>query len=120
MSSKARSTQLLKRSVMPLLFVALAMLLIAQPVAAQPVGGGGGSSGDFLDILNRAWEVVYDSMQFIGLAVLGLGLVVYFTARNNSNRSETGMKLAVGGGVLTVAYFGMAAIIAVLEYVATP
>jgi hypothetical protein len=29
------------------------------------------------------------------------------------------MKFAVGGGILTVAYFGMAAIIAALEYIAT-
>ena len=119
MRSNTHSTKLLKRSMMPLLVVAFATLLLAQPVAAQPVGGGGGSSAGFLDILNRAWEVVYDSMQFIGLALLGFGMVLYFTARNNSNRSETGMKFAVGGGILTVAYFGMAAIIAALEYIAT-
>lgn len=106
----------------PLLVVALAtLLLFSTPVAAQaPTGGGGGTSGDYLTILENLWNVVYDTLQYVGLAALGVGAILYFTARNNSNRAETGMKILIGGGALTVFYFGMAAIIAVLEFIATP
>ena len=47
-----------------------------------------------------------------------LGLIVWLTARNNSQRSEPGMKLTMGGGAMVVAYFGLGAVVAMLEFIA--
>ena len=87
-------------------------------VAQAPTGGSGGDVAGWEAILDNLYNVLYTTLQYVGLAVLVLGLIVWLTARNNSQRSETGMKLTMGGGAMVVAYFGLGAIIAVLEFIA--
>jgi hypothetical protein len=69
-------------------------------------------------ILTNLYDVVYTTLQYAGLTVLVLGLIVWLTARRNSQRSETGMKLTMGGGAMVVAYFGLGAIVSLLEFIA--
>lgn len=113
----------LKRPGLALLLTALVAVIVAtDPAAAQaapPTGGGGGGTADFMAILNNIYTVVYATLQYAGLAILVLGAIVYFTARSNSQRAETGMKLFLGGGAMIVLYFGLGAVIAVLEWIAT-
>lgn len=92
----------------------------AQTGAPTGSGSGGASADGYEDILDNLYNVIYLTLQYAGLATLVLGLIVWFTARRNSQRAETGMKLTLGGGAMVVAYFGLGAIITLLEWVATP
>lgn len=99
----------------------LSLLFFVSPVAAQssgPTGGSGGSVAGWETILNNLYDVVYTTLQYAGLTVLVLGLIVWLTARTNSQRSETGMKLTLGGGAMVVAYFGLGAFVSLLEFIA--
>jgi hypothetical protein len=101
--------------------VFLSLVVLVGPAAAQasgPTGGSGGGVTGWETILTNLYDVVYTTLQYAGLTVLVLGLIVWLTARNNSQRSETGMKLTMGGGAMVVAYFGLGAIISVLEFIA--
>jgi hypothetical protein len=101
--------------------VFLSLAVFVGPAAAQasgPTGGSGGAVTGWETILTNLYDVVYTTLQYAGLTVLVLGLIVWLTARNNSQRSETGMKLTMGGGAMVVAYFGLGAIISVLEFIA--
>ncbi|WP_152043529.1 hypothetical protein [Salinigranum salinum] len=105
-----------------LITVLVAVMLFTGPVAAQtaPTGGGGGGTADYMTILTDLYQVIYDTLQYVGLATLVFGAIVWFTARKNSQRSETGMKLLIGGAAMTVFYFGLGAFVALLEWIATP
>lgn len=98
--------------------VILALAVLTGSAAAQPVGGSGGSTDGWETILGNLYNVLYITLQYAGLSVLVLGFIVWLTARNNSQRSETGMKLTIGGGAMVVAYFGLGALISVLEFIA--
>jgi len=103
-----------------LIAVFATVLIVADPVAAQaPIAGvdGGGTEG-WETILDNLYNVLYITLQYVGLTVLVLGFIVWLTARNNSQRSETGMKLTMGGGAMVVAYFGLGALISLLEFIA--
>ena len=97
------------------------LMLFVNPVAAQssgPTGGSGGSVAGWETILTNLYDVVYTTLQYAGLTVLVLGLIVWLTARTNSQRSETGMKLTRGGGAMVIAYFGLGALVSLLEFIA--
>ncbi|MFD1597108.1 hypothetical protein ACFR97_16390 [Haloplanus litoreus] len=99
----------------------LSLLVFVGPAAAQasgPTGGGGGSVAGWETILTNLYDVVYTTLQYAGLTVLVLGLIVWLTARRNSQRSETGMKLTMGGGAMVIAYFGLGALVSLLEFIA--
>ena len=96
----------------------LALTFYTGSVAAQPTGGTGGSTAGWETILSNLYNVLYITLQYVGLAVLVLGFIVWFTARNNSQRSETGMKLTLGGGAMVIAYFGLGALVTLLEFIA--
>jgi hypothetical protein len=98
--------------------VLLGLALFTGTAAAQPTGGGGGSTDGWEAILGNLYNVLYITLQYAGLTVLVLGFIVWLTARNNSQRSETGMKLTIGGGAMVVAYFGLGALISLLEFIA--
>lgn len=87
-------------------------------VAQAPIGGTGGGTAGWEAILDNLYNVLYITLQYVGLTVLVLGFIVWLTARNNSQRSETGMKLTMGGGAMVVAYFGLGALISLLEFIA--
>lgn len=111
-----------------LLLIALVgmMVVVSGSVAAQdnstnstvPSGGDGGDISDYEAILTNLYQVAYLTLKWIGLATLVFGAVVWWTARRNSQRAETGMKLVVGGAAMTVLYFGLDAVISVLEFIA--
>jgi hypothetical protein len=86
--------------------------------AQAPIGGTGGGTTGWEAILDNLYNVLYITLQYVGLSVLVLGFIVWLTARNNSQRSETGMKLTMGGGAMVVAYFGLGALISLLEFIA--
>jgi len=97
------------------------LMLFVSPAAAQssgPTGGSGGSVAGWETILTNLYDVVYTTLQYAGLTVLVLGLIVWLTARTNSQRSETGMKLTLGGGAMVIAYFGLGALVSLLEFIA--
>lgn len=99
----------------------LSVLVFVSPAAAQssgPTGGSGGSVAGWETILTNLYDVVYTTLQYAGLTVLVLGFIIWLTARTNSQRSETGMKLTMGGGAMVVAYFGLGAVISLLEFIA--
>jgi len=86
--------------------------------AQAPTGGTGGATTGWETILDNLYNVLYIILQYVGLTVLVLGFIVWLTARNNSQRSETGMKLTMGGGAMVVAYFGLGALVSLLEFIA--
>jgi len=99
----------------------LSVMVFVSPAAAQssgPTGGSGGSVAGWETILTNLYDVVYTTLQYAGLTVLVLGFIIWLTARTNSQRSETGMKLTMGGGAMVVAYFGLGAVISLLEFIA--
>jgi type IV secretory pathway VirB2 component (pilin) len=99
----------------------LSLAAFVTPAAAQssgPTGGSGGSVDGWETILNNLYDVVYTTLQYAGLTVLVLGFIVWLTARSNSQRSETGMKLTMGGGAMVIAYFGLGALVSLLEFIA--
>lgn len=100
-------------------FVAL-VFFTGGAVAQAPIGGGGGSGATtgWETILDNLYNVLYITLQYVGLTTLVLGFIVWLTARNNSQRSETGMKLTMGGGAMVVAYFGLGALVSLLEFIA--
>lgn len=116
------------RSVTTLLIVAVvATTVFTGAVAAQvnnssnstaPSGGDGGSVGPYSEILTNLYDVAYLTLKWVGLATLVFGSVVWWTARKNSQRAETGIKLVIGGAAMTVLYFGMDAVVSVLEFIA--
>ena len=100
-------------------FVTL-VFFIGGAAAQAPTGGTGGtgSTAGWETILDNLYNVLYITLQYVGLTVLVLGFIVWLTARNNSQRSETGMKLTMGGGAMVVAYFGLGALVSLLEFIA--
>ena len=100
-------------------FVTL-VFFIGGAAAQAPTGGTGGtgSTAGWEPILDNLYNVLYITLQYVGLTVLVLGFIVWLTARNNSQRSETGMKLTMGGGAMVVAYFGLGALVSLLEFIA--
>ena len=99
----------------------VALVFFTGGAAAQaPTGGAGGtgSTAGWETILDNLYNVLYITLQYVGLTVLVLGFIVWLTARNNSQRSETGMKLTMGGGAMVVAYFGLGALVSLLEFIA--
>ena len=99
----------------------LSLVVFVGPAAAQasgPTGGTGGTVTGWETILTNLYDVVYTTLQYAGLTVLVLGLIVWLTARRNSQRSETGMKLTMGGAAMVVAYFGLGALVSLLEFIA--
>lgn len=115
-------------SVLTLLLVTLVVLTVfTGSVAAQlnnssnstaPSGGDGGDVDGYSEILTNLYDVAYLTLKWVGLATLVFGSVVWWTARKNSQRAETGIKLVIGGAAMTVLYFGMDAIVSVLEFIA--
>jgi hypothetical protein len=97
----------------------VAIVFFTGGAAAQaPTGGAGGATTGWETILDNLYNVLYITLQYVGLTVLVLGFIVWLTARNNSQRSETGMKLTIGGGAMVVAYFGLGALVSLLEFIA--
>lgn len=84
------------------------------PAAAQ------GSTAEFEGIMSNLYDVVLIVLKYAGLVALAGGAVIWFTARKNSDRAENGMKLLIGGGAMTVFYFGVTAFVAMLEWIGTP
>lgn len=110
-----------------LLVVLVGLMAISTPVAAQennstnstaPAGGDGGDTTGYEEILSNLYDVAYLTLKWVGLATLVFGSVVWLTARRNSQRAETGMKLVIGGTAMTVLYFGLDAIVSLLEFIA--
>jgi hypothetical protein len=99
-------------------FITLVFFTGGAVAQTAPTGGAGGATTGWETILDNLYNVLYLTLQYVGLTVLVLGFIVWLTARNNSQRSETGMKLTMGGGAMVVAYFGLGAIISVLEFIA--
>jgi hypothetical protein len=99
----------------------VALVFFTGGVAAQAPtgsGGGAGSTAGWETILDNLYNVLYITLQYVGLTVLVLGFIVWLTARSNSQRSETGMKLTMGGGAMVIAYFGLGALVSLLEFIA--
>lgn len=110
-----------------LLIVLVGLVMVSGPVAAQennstnstaPAGGDGGDTTGYEEILSNLYDVAYLTLKWVGLATLVFGSVVWLTARRNSQRAETGMKLVIGGTAMTVLYFGLDAIVSLLEFIA--
>ena len=110
-----RAKQLLRKHSTPLVVGILAIVLFVDPVAAQAAPPSG-----FEDIMSNLYDVVLLMLKYAGLVALSLGAIVWFTARRNSDRAENGMKLLIGGGAMTVFYFGVTIFVSVLEWIATP
>lgn len=103
------------------LIVALAALLVVSgPVAAHapPSGGDGGSTEGYKDILTNLYSVAYMTLKWVGLATLVGGAILWFASGGNTERAASGMKLAIGGMGMVVLYFGMEAVINLLEFIA--
>ena len=109
-----------RSAIVPVAVVAALIFLTGGAAAQAPTGGGGGagSTAGWETILDNLYNVLYITLQYVGLTVLVLGFIVWLTARNNSQRSETGMKLTMGGGAMVVAYFGLGALVSLLEFIA--
>ncbi|TKX37055.1 hypothetical protein EXE51_08255 [Halorubrum sp. CGM5_25_10-8B] len=110
-------TKHLKKHRVPILVALIALILFVQPVAAQTAGAG--TSG-LESIMTNLYDTVLLVLKYAGLVGLALGAVVWFTARKNSDRAENGMWLMIGGGSMTVFYFGVTVFVALLEWIATP
>jgi len=104
-----------------IVFIAVFVTLVfftGGAAAQAPVGGGGGNTSGWETILDNLYNVLYITLQYAGLTILVLGFIVWLSARNNSQRSETGMKLTMGGAAMVVAYFGLGALVSLLEFIA--
>ena len=51
--------------------------------AQAPTGGTGGATTGWETILDNLYNVLYITLQYVGLTVLVLGFIVWLTARNN-------------------------------------
>jgi hypothetical protein len=87
-------------------------------MAQAPIGGSGGTTTGWETILNNLYTVLYTTLQYAGLTILVLGVILWLSAQNNSQRSETGMTLTIGGPAMVVAYFGLGARLSLLEFLA--
>lgn len=121
-SSNRTTLQWHNRLTTLLVVTLVGLMLVSSPVAAQqdspPEGGDGGDTDEYEEILTNLYTVAYMTLKWIGLATLVFGSVVWLTARRNSQRAETGMKLVVGGTAMTVLYFGLDSFVSVLEFIA--
>lgn len=121
-SSNRTTLQWHNRLTTLLVVTLVGLMLVSSPVAAQqdspPDGGDGGDTDEYEEILTNLYTVAYMTLKWIGLATLVFGSVVWLTARRNSQRAETGMKLVVGGTAMTVLYFGLDSFVSVLEFIA--
>jgi hypothetical protein len=99
-------------------FVTIVFFTGGAAAQSAPTGGSGGATAGWETILENLYNVLYITLQYAGLTILVLGFIVWLSARNNSQRSETGMKLTMGGGAMVVAYFGLGALISLLEFIA--
>jgi len=97
----------------------LALVVFSWSATTQaPTGGSGGTTTGWETILNNLYNVLYLTLQYAGLTTLVLGFIIWLSARNNSQRSETILKLTMGGAAMVVAYFGLGALVSLLEFVA--
>ena len=99
-------------------FVTIVLFTGGAAAQSAPTGGSGGATAGWEAILENLYNVLYITLQYAGLTILVLGFIIWLSARNNSQRSETGMKLTMGGGAMVVAYFGLGALISLLEFIA--
>jgi hypothetical protein len=110
-----RVTDALRKHSMTLLAGFIVLTIFVNPVAAQA-----GPPSDFENIMSNLYDVVLLVLKYAGLVFLGLGAIIWFTARKNSDRAANGMWLLLGGASMTVFYFGITIFVAVLEWIATP
>lgn len=108
MASKARYATIL---------LALAVLLLTAtgPAMAQEDYSGTDKAAGIMD---RLHQVVFDLILLRGgVIVMGIGAVLWFTAKTSADRAQWGRWLAMGGGCMMGFSIGTKAIMGVIRFI---
>ncbi|MDS0243051.1 MULTISPECIES: hypothetical protein [unclassified Haloferax] len=109
MASKARSAGIL---------VALAVLLLAATGPAVAQDGSYSGTGEAEGIMDRLHEVIFDLLLLRGgVIVMGIGAVLWFTAKNSADRAQWGRWLAIGGVSMMGFSIGVKAVMGVIRFI---
>lgn len=77
------------------------------------------SLNPFEGLLQNLYDIANALLQYLGFVAVFAGSTLYLTADSNSDRSQTGLWLFVGGLMLIVLYFGMSAFLSLVKGIAT-
>lgn len=104
---------------MVLLLSVVGMMMVA-PAAAQcddPDSSSCSASKDkYTSMLGNLFDVALDTLKYAGFIVAAVGAVLWFSARRNSGRAQTGVWLFVGGMAMIVLFFGFDIMVALLKW----
>ena len=100
------------------ILLALTVLLLAAtgPAVAQDDSYSGTDKA--AGIMDRLHQVVFDLLLLRGgTIVMGIGAVLWFTAKNSADRAQWGRWLAMGGGCMMGFSIGVKAIMGVIRFI---
>jgi hypothetical protein len=112
-----------QQQVVRLLLIASVLLVGASiPVAAQSSTDTppdpAATKADYENMLGNLYTVAHTTLKYAGFVTAFFGSVLWFSARRNSDRAQTGIWLLVGGLVMIVFYFGFTGFVALLKWIA--
>jgi hypothetical protein len=91
----------------------------AQEGCADPGSDCSGSQEELNGILDSLFTVVYEALKYIAFVAVVAGGILYVTASNSTSRGRLGVSMFWGGIALIILYFGFAAIVGALEFIAS-
>lgn len=110
-----------------LIVTLIGVMILSSPVAAgtnnstssTPAGmDSGGGTGDYEDILKNLYEVAKLTLKYAGIISFVLGGILWTTAGKQTSRAYKGVRFAIGGAAMTGLYFGIGAVVNLIQFIA--
>ena len=100
------------------MLLALAVLLLAATGPAMAQDGSYSGTDKAEGIMDRLHQVVFDLILLRGgVIVMGIGAMLWFTAKNSADRAQWGRWLAMGGGCMMGFSIGVKAVMGVIRFI---
>jgi hypothetical protein len=75
------------------------------------------SLNPFEGVLENIYKIAEALLQYSGFVAVFAGVTLWFGTSNNSDRSQLGMWLTVGGLCMIVLFFGFSSLVGLLKWI---